>query len=154
MDKKLIIDLLKQLLWDSKKLSEEAEEKLIRGCSERFSEIYQVYKKYDFPKTFYTDYFPGPGVFSIPEEENEDAIEKERIAVLYENPWNSSKFFMHIEFNQFEDSYLGVLERSLKNLKIASLENKIKGLEKSLEEQKNLLYELRKSNIWVGRYER
>lgn len=65
MKEKELIYLLDQFLGDSRKLSEEAGEKIIEICKERFKEIYEVYKKNSFPDSWYSDYSPGHGQFSI-----------------------------------------------------------------------------------------
>lgn len=87
MKEKELIYLLDQFLGDSRKLSEEAGEKIIEICKERFKEIYEVYKKNSFPDSWYSDYSPGHGQFSIDLNYNEDAIERREVSLKYEDSW-------------------------------------------------------------------
>lgn len=145
MKEKELIYLLDQFLGDSRKLSEEAGEKIIEICKERFKEIYEVYKKNSFPDSWYSDYSPGHGQFSIDLNYNEDAIERREVSLEYEDSWGYGGYaecFMDLKFDQLEDSYLETLDKSLRGLRIASVKENIERIEKSLEREKKLLAEL------------
>lgn len=146
MKEKELIYLLDQFLGDSRKLSEEAGEKIIEICKERFKEIYEVYKKNSFPDSWYSDYSPGHGQFSIDLNYNEDAIERREVSLKYEDSWgyggHAECFIMDLKFDQLEDSYLETLDKSLRGFRIASVKENIERIEKSLEREKKLLAEL------------
>lgn len=148
VEEKLLIELLEKLLGDSIRVSEEAGEQLIQICKKRFEEIYEVYKKNGSEWT-YDEYFPGHGSFSISRDQNENALVNRDIYLEYSDSWGYGgycEFYMNITFDQFKDSYLEELDKSLRKTKIASIKDQIKLIEKSLIEKKELLSKLMEEN--------